>query len=386
MLGAALAIALMLPGSAIAANLQSDFDLGDEGWTVVQNDADPDATSPPTWSGSGGNPGGYVSAQDLANDEPYLWFLVAPGSWSGDLRSNYGGTLRYDVRHSDTTTTATPVFVIVDAAGNSLEYTPGGLAGTDWTQFGAEVREGLGWCYNPSGSVACSVQASQTDFWEVLEDVVTIRVLGDLKYASTGETTSFDNISLSEPATQIDSDGDGVPDYSDNCPFQAGPASNNGCPVPPPPPPPPDADGDGVPDSSDNCSSVPGPASNGGCPVESPSPSGGGTQAPPVTTPPPGDGSTELARTLSIAYSEKKDAFGGKLASQAASCISSQQVSVFEKKKGKDPKLGSRTTNANGKYSLKEKNAQGKFYAQVGQTSTSAGPCLAAQSKAIKVG
>lgn len=30
----------------------------------------------------------------------------------------------------------------------------------------------------------------------------------------------------------IDSDGDGIPDLSDNCPNQAGPSSNNGCPLP----------------------------------------------------------------------------------------------------------------------------------------------------------
>jgi hypothetical protein len=39
-----------------------------------------------------------------------------------------------------------------------------------------------------------------------------------------------------------------------------------------PPPPTPDADGDGVPDSSDNCPRDPGPASNNGCPVVTPPP------------------------------------------------------------------------------------------------------------------
>src|SRR5262249_31976305 len=41
------------------------------------------------------------------------------------------------------------------------------------------------------------------------------------------------------PPPPADPDGDGVPDASDQCPTQAGPASNNGCPLPPPPPPPP---------------------------------------------------------------------------------------------------------------------------------------------------
>lgn len=35
------------------------------------------------------------------------------------------------------------------------------------------------------------------------------------------------------PAPEPDTDGDSVPDAKDNCPTQAGPASNNGCPEPP---------------------------------------------------------------------------------------------------------------------------------------------------------
>ncbi|HEX6116306.1 MAG TPA: hypothetical protein VFY99_04350, partial [Solirubrobacterales bacterium] len=76
----------------------------------------------------------------------------------------------------------------------------------------------------------------------------------------------------------------------------------------------------------------------------------------------------------------------GKLTSQAPDCIADQKVKVYEKKKGKDPKLGSANTNDAGKYSLKEENAKGKFYSQVTEASTSAGTCLAARSKTVKVG
>ena len=64
------------------------------------------------------------------------------------------------------------------------------------------------------------------------------------------------------PPPPPDRDRDGTPDSRDNCPSQAGPASNQGC-----PPPPPDRDRDGTPDSRDNCPSQAGPASNQGCPV-----------------------------------------------------------------------------------------------------------------------
>ncbi len=59
----------------------------------------------------------------------------------------------------------------------------------------------------------------------------------------------------------LDTDDDGVPDYSDECPNEPGPAEFNGCP---------DRDGDGVPDHQDACPDQAGPVENGGCP------SGGG--------------------------------------------------------------------------------------------------------------
>jgi hypothetical protein len=126
----------------------------------------------------------------------------------------------------------------------------------------------------------------------------------------------------------------------------------------------------------------------GGGEGSTPPPGDGGSTPPPDagSTPPPSGGGAEFPRTLNIAYSAKKDAFAGKLASQAPSCIANQKVAVFEKKKGKDPKVGSATTSPAGTYSLKEKNPEGSFYAKVGQTSTSGGACLVAQSKAIKVG
>jgi hypothetical protein len=101
---------------------------------------------------------------------------------------------------------------------------------------------------------------------------------------------------------------------------------------------------------------------------------------------PPPSNPAEFARNLSIAYSGKRAKFTGRLASESPTCTADQKVSVFEKKNGTDPKLGSSKTNDAGKYSLKETNAEGKFYAAVKQASTSAETCLDARSKTIKVG
>ena len=101
------------------------------------------------------------------------------------------------------------------------------------------------------------------------------------------------------PASELDSDGDGVPDSQDQCPLLPGPASLHGCPaaktvngdleleaLPPALPGADpglpsaplvhaaasgaDADGDGVPDPEDSCPTETGTASNHGCPAGRP--------------------------------------------------------------------------------------------------------------------
>jgi len=56
-----------------------------------------------------------------------------------------------------------------------------------------------------------------------------------------------------------DTDGDGIPDMMDKCPEVAGPKMLHGCP---------DRDGDGTADKDDACPDVPGPKTNAGCPFK----------------------------------------------------------------------------------------------------------------------
>jgi outer membrane protein OmpA-like peptidoglycan-associated protein/opacity protein-like surface antigen len=58
-----------------------------------------------------------------------------------------------------------------------------------------------------------------------------------------------------------DTDGDGIPDAEDNCPNEAGPRENKGCPDK-------DTDGDGVIDRKDKCPDKAGPPERDGCPEE----------------------------------------------------------------------------------------------------------------------
>jgi len=63
------------------------------------------------------------------------------------------------------------------------------------------------------------------------------------------------------PVAPADSDGDGLADPQDACPYEFGPVENGGCPVPA------DTDGDGLADPQDACPFEVGPLANNGCPV-----------------------------------------------------------------------------------------------------------------------
>jgi PKD repeat protein len=104
-----------------------------------------------------------------------------------------------------------------------------------------------------------------------------------------------------------------------------------------------------------------------------------------VTAAPPGPAPSNFARTLTIKYKKNKKLFKGQVGSDGAECIDGEKVTVFRKKKGADPTVGSAVSAADGKWQLKQKDAKGKFYARVNQTVLpDDDTCLAVQSKKTK--
>jgi hypothetical protein len=108
-------------------------------------------------------------------------------------------------------------------------------------------------------------------------------------------------------------------------------------------PPPPDSDGDGVPNASDNCPNQAGPASNGGCPV----------QQQPGTDPPdlPGGssaGSAKVGNDGTFIINQNVDCTGAGPDCQVTTVVSglvtgSANISAKKKKKKKNAKLGGST-------------------------------------------
>lgn len=73
----------------------------------------------------------------------------------------------------------------------------------------------------------------------------------------TGATPVTKTTKVEEAPKVTDSDGDGIPDLTDECPYVPGKAEMFGCP---------DSDNDGIGDSRDKCPFEAGAASNNGCP------------------------------------------------------------------------------------------------------------------------
>src|SRR5688572_20924007 len=91
-------IALTAPASAGTTVLSSTFDESDEGWVAIQSPYEPAVTTEPTFSSTGGNPGGFVSVTDSDNHDTdsVFWQLSSPESWDGDRSAFAGGSLSAD--------------------------------------------------------------------------------------------------------------------------------------------------------------------------------------------------------------------------------------------------------------------------------------------------
>ena len=124
---------------------RSTFDSGDEGWQIF-GDAQ-GATAQPTYSATGGNPGGFLSAQDDVTGG--YWYWEAPETFLGDQCAAYGGNLGFDLRQSDTSSQSDRADVILRSDVNgeivTLVLDTAENPGTDWTSYTIALKETAGW-------------------------------------------------------------------------------------------------------------------------------------------------------------------------------------------------------------------------------------------------
>ncbi|MFQ5489394.1 MAG: laminin B domain-containing protein [Phycisphaerae bacterium] len=163
---------------------RSDFDSGDEGWTLV-GDAE-GGRSDPDYNFTGGNPGAYVSADDDVTGG--TWYFQAPAKYHGDFGAAYGRTLTFDLKQSSLNSQFDNRDVILTGAGMTIWFNTAMNPGTDWTAYSITLDVAAGWLANDD------TPASEADIRAVLADIEDLQIRGE--YVSGADTGSLDNVVL----------------------------------------------------------------------------------------------------------------------------------------------------------------------------------------------
>jgi hypothetical protein len=155
------------------ASLYSGFASSTEGWTT-------EGATAPVFSATGGNPGGFIKANDNAGT---WWKFVSPNSWDGDWSAYANGVIQFDLNP-------------LNNNANQYEHYIEIWSGTDYMWWATGV--------NPLKGVWTHFQVNLTDagftevgatFAEILQNVTALKILGDLVNGTgTMDTTGLDNV------------------------------------------------------------------------------------------------------------------------------------------------------------------------------------------------
>ena len=171
-------------GSGGAGSVTSTFDSGDDGWWVWA-DAQSGSTTP-NWFGSGGNPGGYLSADDDVVGG-LDWFWRAPDKFHGDFSGAYGKTLTFDlVQSGQGMQFDDDDDVILVGGGISLDYNLASNPGMTWTPYSVPLSE-TGW-------TNVGMPVTQQVMMTVLSSLTDLLIRGE--YINGPDTGGLDNVTL----------------------------------------------------------------------------------------------------------------------------------------------------------------------------------------------
>jgi hypothetical protein len=166
--------------------LFSQFTAGDEGWTVVNWDG-LGTTAPPTWYGTGGNPGGYLRSPDVRSDG----FWRAPASFHGDWSAAYGDLLSYDIFTLYSNWVMNDVYLVGN--GQTLTFKCPTNPPTTWTTFTVRLDATAGWqygmFYDTNGPAATEAQIRA-----VLANVTDLRIRQEYGWGS--DDCGIDNVGV----------------------------------------------------------------------------------------------------------------------------------------------------------------------------------------------
>jgi hypothetical protein len=200
------ALSLSLAATAASAtSVVSTFDSDADGWTSFGNGG-----TVVSWSSAGGNPGGQIGMSDVTGDWGYF---QAPSQFLGP--AEYGGTLSFDLRHTNSAPTAFPVQyrVRVGLQGNGVTLISESLLPTqDWLNYAFSLTETAGWRVFGNLGQNYSTGApmvTQAGMQAILANLTRIVIAADYTDGCTlcgppsTETTYLDNVRIDVAAIPL---------------------------------------------------------------------------------------------------------------------------------------------------------------------------------------
>jgi Concanavalin A-like lectin/glucanases superfamily/Laminin B (Domain IV)/Immunoglobulin I-set domain/Immunoglobulin domain len=121
------------------AVVRTDFDSDPEDWAILSEGQ----LLPPRSSVTGGSSGGYVEYSDDQN--PGVWYWVAPSKYLGNQSAAYGGTLQFDQFNSGTGQPLEAPDIILVGDGRTLIYERSAAPGTNWTTSAVPLEASAEW-------------------------------------------------------------------------------------------------------------------------------------------------------------------------------------------------------------------------------------------------
>lgn len=178
------AIAFLMFAVANAQQITSTFDTDVDGWLISG-----DATSAiPNYITTGGNPGGYASADDTAAGGVWVW--SAPAKFLGNQSASFGKQLRFDLKQSSLNSQFDDADVILSGAELTVVLDLAENPGIDWTPYAVQLDADNSWRINSlTGELATAAQ-----ILSVLSNLSSMRIRGE--YVSGSDTGGLDNVVL----------------------------------------------------------------------------------------------------------------------------------------------------------------------------------------------
>lgn len=182
----------------------SRFDADTEGWRALGDTTGTEQGI--SWSGSGGNPGGCVTASDRTSD---IWYFVAPPGFAGDFAAAYGAGIRFDLRQSPVSSQFDAADVVLQGEALTLVHDTAVNPGVAWTSYTVPLEPSAWRVGTLSGPAA-----TEAELRGVLSELVGFRIRGE--YRTGDDTAWLDNVVFGAGISVYgDADGSGVVDTLD---------------------------------------------------------------------------------------------------------------------------------------------------------------------------